>query len=872
MSKICIQFLLKIIRIFYNSSLNRYEIIKKVNQLITHIKRTSSTQEANSASGISTSQFPSVPKKSSDNFIGPQNIQDELAAYLDNDEPSTATPSTKINYPDDQEKEQPDPTSNLEINRKNSVQLDSNTLDRIFEAELGDRIIHSLNNTELITNLIDLLINFNSKNKISNEDADIMENSFELFCALISFSEKGEEIETLILNKKKNEFSKLCLHGLLNKSLSIREKYSYSLIKLCKISTHNQKFNLVAFLFSELFKFISTIENYKASNLNSFVNNGNDKSTLINIETANNNANSPQTQLNQVIKLNDKSAGESFNYSELFEFFSHLFEIYLSNKETFDKILKEFSISPEEFLMNLAKSVSDDINNLNNVNLKNEIFIGYLKILSKVCESITEVKEKISQNFNLIQDIMTKILFRQSNKELNEKLDKLKFINPDVFSDHKANRNTNQQIRNSCFKFILAMLNNSIKNFEKFFRINILDSSSANSETPNADKDSDDFSVYPPTSNRAGAAYSQLSRYNFYNSYNTKVEGHVGLKNLGCICYMNSMLQQFFMVPSFRRALLQVDDGTPPNTKNPHGVDDNVFHQVQRMFSHLELSNREDYNPEGFCFSFKDWDGNPTNTSIQQDAQEFLSRFIDKIESALKPTNFKYLMHSVFGGKSCSQLVCEDGCGTAKNRFEDMFCLSLEVSNMKTIYDSLEKYISPEKIDEYHCDTCNKKVTITKRNVLSDLPNVLIVHLQRIFYNYETDRNEKINSRLEFPKVLNLKNYTIEEMARKNAAKHATAGAKANTNSGNNNNEEEGTPGSDLQFENDEIYFKHNDYYEYHLVGVNVHIGSADAGHYFSYINAVRNGEDSKMAYDPENEQHTQNWLKFNDSRISKFK
>jgi ubiquitin C-terminal hydrolase len=111
-------------------------------------------------------------------------------------------------------------------------------------------------------------------------------------------------------------------------------------------------------------------------------------------------------------------------------------------------------------------------------------------------------------------------------------------------------------------------------------------------------------------------------------------------------------------------------------------------------------------------------------------------------------------------------------------------------------------------------------------------------------------------------------------MARKNAAKHASAGAKSGTSSGNSNNQhnenEEGA--ADLQFENDEIYFKNSDYYEYHLVGVNVHIGSADAGHYFSYINAVRNGDDSKMSYDPENEQHTQNWLKFNDSRISKFK
>lgn len=28
--------------------------------------------------------------------------------------------------------------------------------------------------------------------------------------------------------------------------------------------------------------------------------------------------------------------------------------------------------------------------------------------------------------------------------------------------------------------------------------------------------------------------------------------GYAGIKNLGCICYMNAMLQQFFMCPAFR--------------------------------------------------------------------------------------------------------------------------------------------------------------------------------------------------------------------------------------------------------------------------------------------------------------------------------
>jgi ubiquitin carboxyl-terminal hydrolase 9/24 len=36
--------------------------------------------------------------------------------------------------------------------------------------------------------------------------------------------------------------------------------------------------------------------------------------------------------------------------------------------------------------------------------------------------------------------------------------------------------------------------------------------------------------------------------------------GYVGIKNLGCICYMNSLFQQLFMVQSFRNDLLSVKD------------------------------------------------------------------------------------------------------------------------------------------------------------------------------------------------------------------------------------------------------------------------------------------------------------------------
>lgn len=46
-------------------------------------------------------------------------------------------------------------------------------------------------------------------------------------------------------------------------------------------------------------------------------------------------------------------------------------------------------------------------------------------------------------------------------------------------------------------------------------------------------------------------------------------------------------------------------------------------------------------------------------------------------------------------------------------------------------------------------------------------PNVLFVHLQRIVFSFDTFLNEKINTKLEFPQILNLRPYTVKGIAEK---------------------------------------------------------------------------------------------------------
>lgn len=94
------------------------------------------------------------------------------------------------------------------------------------------------------------------------------------------------------------------------------------------------------------------------------------------------------------------------------------------------------------------------------------------------------------------------------------------------------------------------------------------------------------------------------------------------------------------------------------------------------------------------------------------------------------------------------------------NRFESFYNLSVEVKNFKSLTESLEKLIAGETISDFKCEACEKKVDVQKRDCLSELPNILIVHLKRIIFDLESLQNIKVNSRLEFPEQLNLEPFT----------------------------------------------------------------------------------------------------------------
>ena len=135
------------------------------------------------------------------------------------------------------------------------------------------------------------------------------------------------------------------------------------------------------------------------------------------------------------------------------------------------------------------------------------------------------------------------------------------------------------------------------------------------------------------------------------------------------------------------------------------------------------------------------------------------------------------------------------------------------------------------------------------------MPNVLIVHLKRIVFCFDTLQNDKVNSRFDFPNILDLKDYSFKNVM------------KDTLNENMDKNEEMGIEGIK------ELKELHDDEYIYRLVGVNIHTGAADHGHYYSLIN-IKRGADEPIGEDHEaqwRKVETDPWKEFNDAEVKEF-
>lgn len=123
----------------------------------------------------------------------------------------------------------------------------------------------------------------------------------------------------------------------------------------------------------------------------------------------------------------------------------------------------------------------------------------------------------------------------------------------------------------------------------------------------------------------------------------------------------------------------------------------------------------------------------------QEDAHEWLRYLISACQTVLEkevtPSNQKVCdpavaettwMFRLFGGHILNEVRCLT-CGFTSKRADPFMDLSLDITNCKTIADSLALFTAPEKIsgsNAWHCEQCAKRVAARKCMKLYDCPPV----------------------------------------------------------------------------------------------------------------------------------------------------
>ncbi|OLN94047.1 Ubiquitin carboxyl-terminal hydrolase 34 [Colletotrichum chlorophyti] len=301
--------------------------------------------------------------------------------------------------------------------------------------------------------------------------------------------------------------------------------------------------------------------------------------------------------------------------------------------------------------------------------------------------------------------------------------------------------------------------------------------------------------------------------------------GYAGLRNLSNTCYLNSLFTQLFMNTGFRRFMM---NARVPDLGNSHAL----LKETRKLFAFMQESSRKFIDPSLLVGSIKTYEETMIDVHNQMDVDEFYNLLFDRWEGQLSSAEDRKTLRSFYGGQLVQQVASKE-CEHISERLEPFSAIQCDIKGKSTLQDSLQAYVDGEIMEGVFelrpPRRCRQKVRISDgtdsgmlltccRACLKDIPDNLIFHLKRFDFNLRTLMRSKINDYFSFPTKIDMRPYTIDHL---------------------------GSPS----------YSEEEDTFE--LVGVLVHAGTAESGHYYSYIRERPTTESSEP------------WFEFNDDLVS---
>eukprot|EP01038_Epipyxis_sp_PR26KG_P006907 gene6907-9459_t len=223
-----------------------------------------------------------------------------------------------------------------------------------------------------------------------------------------------------------------------------------------------------------------------------------------------------------------------------------------------------------------------------------------------------------------------------------------------------------------------------------------------------------------------------------------------GFYNDGNSCYLNSTLQCLVHTAPLAQILLYDFKNAATNNLAHIQHEDHktkpILHIFYNLIGQVWKSRESVIAPRGMQTTIRRV-GSQFKPFRQEDAHEYLRQLLDKMhEEILDANRIKIkdgriaetsVISRIFGGYIRNTVSCPkcNYVSQTHNHFQD---LSLEIpKGIDSIDAAIAAFIKPENLtngNEWKCEKCNLKVKAKKQMTLSQLPNVLVLHLKRFSY------------------------------------------------------------------------------------------------------------------------------------------
>ncbi|XP_016362565.1 ubiquitin carboxyl-terminal hydrolase 20-like [Sinocyclocheilus anshuiensis] len=209
-------------------------------------------------------------------------------------------------------------------------------------------------------------------------------------------------------------------------------------------------------------------------------------------------------------------------------------------------------------------------------------------------------------------------------------------------------------------------------------------------------------------------------------------EGYSGLVNQGATCYLNAVLQPLFMTEEFRKAIMKLNESEMKS----------VSFELKKLFSCLESKNgcattNEVTNALGIG-----------NVCEQQDAAECYQMILSMIE----PEPAK-----VFQGNKKNVTTCLHANHDPIEETISFFSLPIAMDSDQNKIDVQKSFEAQFEVmlmdgeDQLYCENCKEMMDMEMCCTISELPEVLTLHLQRFYLDYIYMTYMKNTCRVKIP-------------------------------------------------------------------------------------------------------------------------